>query len=358
MSRRVILFTGGGTAGHITPNLALIPLMRRRGWVVHYIGSHDGMEKSLVGALGGVTYHGIATGKLRRYLSVRNFSDPVRVLAGTAQAVRILKAVKPAVIFSKGGFVSVPVAWAAKLCRIPLVLHESDLTPGLANRLALGAARRICTTFAQTAQTLGDKAVFTGTPIRPELFAGDAARARALCGFEGKKPVLLMMGGSQGASGINTALRGALPQLLPQFDIIHLCGRGNLDDTLARTPGYYQLEYATAELPDLLALAGMVLSRAGANSLFEFLALSKPMLLVPLPLAVSRGDQIENARNFERQGLAHVLQQEDLTPQTLTDAVRRTWQDRAQLRAVMVQSPARNATERIADILEQTAQEG
>jgi UDP-N-acetylglucosamine--N-acetylmuramyl-(pentapeptide) pyrophosphoryl-undecaprenol N-acetylglucosamine transferase len=353
---RTIILTGGGTAGHITPNLALIPELRRRGWEVHYVGSKAGMERELAGGLPGVSYHGISSGKLRRYLNLKNLSDPFRVLAGTAQALGIIRRLRPAVIFSKGGFVSVPVAYAARLARVPMVLHESDLSPGLANRLALPSATRVCTTFPETAEKLGAKARHTGTPIRRALFEGEAARGLAFCGFAPSgPPVLLMMGGSQGAASINAVLRRILPKLLRSFRVAHICGRGNVDGALADTPGYAQFEYVGAELPDLLAAASLVVSRAGANSIFEFLALGKPMLLIPLPLSASRGDQIENAKSFRRQGFARVLDQEDMTEDTLFDAVMDAWAKRGEMRKAMEKAGCADGTAAVLEEIEKAA---
>jgi UDP-N-acetylglucosamine--N-acetylmuramyl-(pentapeptide) pyrophosphoryl-undecaprenol N-acetylglucosamine transferase len=350
---KTIVLTGGGTAGHITPNLALIPLLQERGWQVHYIGSKSGMEKELAGSLPGVAYHGISSGKLRRYLHLRNLTDPFRVLAGTAQALRLIRRLKPLVVFSKGGFVSVPVAYAARLAGVPLVLHESDLSPGLANRLAMRQATRICTTFPETAAKLGGKARHTGTPIRRALFDGDEARGLALCGFAPSGlPVLMMMGGSLGSKGINTALRQALPKLLKDFRIIHVCGKGNLDDTLAGTAGYAQFEYVNEGLADLLAAASLVVSRAGSNSIFELLALKKPMLLIPLPLSASRGDQIENAGSFEKQGIACVLDQKVMEQSGLHGAILDAWARRDELKVAMAASPHADGTMAVLEEIE------
>ena len=353
---KTIVLTGGGTAGHVTPNLALIPLLMERGWQVHYIGSTGGMERGLVENLPGVTYHGISSGKLRRYLDLKNISDPFRVMRGTAQAVSLFRKLKPAVVFSKGGFVSVPVAYAARLTGTPLVLHESDLTPGLANRLCIPAARRICTTFPETAEHLGPKARHTGTPIRRALFEGDAGRGLGLCGFaQPGMPALLMMGGSQGASSINAALRAILPKLSQSFNVIHICGKGNRDESLVGHGSYAQFEYVGSELPDLLAAAGVILSRAGANSIFEFLALKKPMLLIPLPLSASRGDQIDNAKSFQKQGIAHVLYQEDMTEDSLYDAILNTWAAREELKAQMAKRAGLDATLAVLSEIEMAA---
>jgi UDP-N-acetylglucosamine--N-acetylmuramyl-(pentapeptide) pyrophosphoryl-undecaprenol N-acetylglucosamine transferase len=355
---KTIVITGGGTAGHITPNLALIPELQQRGWTVHYIGSKKGMERELAGRLPGVTYHGISSGKLRRYLDPKNIVDPFRVMAGAAQATRLLRKLKPKVIFSKGGFVSVPVAYAARLAGVPLVLHESDITPGLANRLAMPSATRICTTFPETAERLGSKARHTGTPIRSELFEGEARRGLARCGFAvGGLPVLLMMGGSLGALSINAVLRQALPKILRNFRVVHICGKGNIDETMKGTPGYAQFEYVGEGLADLFAAASLIVTRAGANSIFEFLALKKPMLLIPLPLSASRGDQIENAKSFFHQGIARVLPQEDMDANSLYDAVLDTWARRAELKAAMEKGAQSNGTRAVLEEIERAAKE-
>ncbi len=315
---KTILFTGGGSAGHVTPNLALIARLRAEGYHVEYIGSKDGIERELV-EKENIPYHGIDCGKLRRYFDLKNFSDPFRVIKGIWQAKRIIKEIKPDTVFSKGGFVSVPVVIAARK-KAPVITHESDYTPGLANKISLRFADTVCVTFEDTLAHVKGKGVHTGTPIRPELYKGDAARGLAFTGFDGEKPILLVMGGSLGAQAINDALRKALPRILRSFDVIHLCGKGKLDPAICEE-GYRQYEYIGEELPDLLAATDIILSRAGANAVFEFLALCKPALLVPLPLSASRGDQILNAGYFSRKGFAMVLEQENLTPDTLLDAL-------------------------------------
>ncbi len=321
------MFTGGGTAGHVTPNIALMAKLRERGYELHYVGTEDGMERALIEKEEGVTYHTISSGKLRRYFSMKNFTDPFRVLKGISQSKKIVKNVRPDVIFSKGGFVSVPlVLGASKLC--PVLLHESDYTPGLANRISLPRATKVLTTFEDTAKHVKNgRAVCTGTPIRPTLFKGERERAFAFTGLSNNKPVLLMMGGSQGALAINEALREALDSLLPMFHVVHLCGKGKKDDSYSK-PGYLQYEYIGEELPDLLAMADIILSRAGANAIFEFLALKKPALLVPLPSKSSRGDQILNASYFKKRGYADVLMQEDMSAQTLSDAIKALYENR------------------------------
>lgn len=350
-----IVFTGGGTAGHVTPNLAIMPHFIENGWEVHYVGTADGIERQLVEPLDAVTYHTIHSGKLRRYFHIRNFSDPFRVLQGAAEANALMRRLRPNVLFSKGGFVSVPVVYGAWLHRVPTILHESDITPGLANRMTIPLARTICTTFPEATLALGAKAIHTGTPLRPSLFAGDRAGGLALLGFDGEKPILLMMGGSSGATSVNRVLRDALDSLLPVFDIIHICGKGNVDETLADRPGYRQMEYASDELPDIFAACDLMLSRAGANALSEILALRKPVLLVPYPLTASRGDQVANAASFAQRGLAKVLPQEELTPETLIRALMQLWDSRDALTDAMSREPYLSGTQHVIELIEAAA---
>lgn len=323
-----IVLTGGGTAGHVTPNLALLPLLWEASYDISYIGSKSGIEKELARAAG-IPYYSISSGKLRRYFDVKNLSDPFKVLKGFGQSVRLLKKIKPGIVFSKGGFVSVPVVLAAKLLRIPVIIHESDITPGLANKIAIPAAKKICCNFPETLAFLPKKkAVLTGTPIRKELLRGDAKKARALCRFDEEKPVLLIVGGSSGSKAINSAIRAQLAQLLTHYQILHLCGRGNLDKRLSGTAGYAQFEYAQDELKDMLAAADLVISRAGANAICELLALHKPNILIPLSAKASRGDQILNAKSFEKQGFSCVIEEEYLSEKTLFEAVRTVLSDK------------------------------
>ncbi len=318
---KTIVLTGGGTAGHVTPNIALIPSLREEGWDIKYIGSYNGMEKELI-TRENIPYYGISSGKLRRYLSKENLKDPFKVMKGYFEACRLLKKIKPQVVFSKGGFVTVPVVLAARTLGIPVIIHESDMTPGLANKIAMRGAKTVCVNFEETLKYVGDKGVLTGSPIRKELFEGDKERAYKLCGFKQIKPVLLMMGGSSGANKINVALREALPELLKRFNIIHICGKGNLDEAKLNVEGYKQFEYANAELADLFAATDIMLSRAGANALAEIVALNIPSLLVPLSAAASRGDQILNAKAMAQKGYCKVLFEEDLTANSLVSNIK------------------------------------
>ena len=325
--KRIIL-TGGGTAGHVTPNIALLPRLKELGYDIQYIGSYTGIEKELIEPFG-IPYHGISSGKLRRYFSVQNFTDPFRVLKGFREAHKLIRQLKPDVIFSKGGFVSVPVVLAGKRCKVPVIIHESDMTPGLANKIAIPSAAKVCCNFPETLKSLPEgKAVLTGSPIRQELLSGNKIAAMDMCHFTSDKPVILVIGGSLGAVAVNNAVREALPELLKDFQIIHLCGKGKMDESLKDVEGYCQFEYIKNELRNLFALADIVISRAGANAICELLALHKPNLLIPLSANASRGDQILNARSFGRQGFSLVLEEEQLTKETLLAAVKNLYENR------------------------------
>ena len=335
-----IVLTGGGTMGHVTPNLALLPHLLAAGYEVHYIGTENGMEAEKLRNVPGVIYHGVKTGKLRRYFDWKNFTDPFRVAAGAFQSAHLMGKIKPDVCFSKGGFVAVPVVFGAWLHHVPVVCHESDLTPGLANKLSRPFVRRIATTFPECAQMLGAKAEMVGTPLRPELFRGSRAKGLSFLRFNGTKPVLLMMGGSLGAVKLNDCLREILPELTKTFDIIHLCGKGNLDEALQNRTDYKQFEYVSEGLNDLFAAADFVVSRAGSNSISEFLALKKPSLLIPLSARASRGDQILNAASFEKQGFARVLDEDEMTAETMKKEIFALYENKEKYVVAMEKSPA------------------
>ena len=349
--KRIIL-TGGGTAGHVTPNIALIPRLRELDYDIHYIGSYNGIEKELIEPFG-IPYHGISSGKLRRYFSLQNFTDPFRVIKGFHEAHALIKELKPDVIFSKGGFVSVPVVLAAKRCKVPTIIHESDMTPGLANKLAIPSASKVCCNFPETLESLPkDKAVLSGSPIRQELMSGNRVAALDLCGFSADKPVILVIGGSLGSVIVNKAVRSALPELLEKFQIIHICGKGKVDESFNNTKGYAQFEYVKNELCDIFALADIVISRAGANAICELLALRKPNLLIPLSANASRGDQILNARSFERQGFSKVIEEEELTKDSLLEAVTDLYENRGKFMDAMRDSNQQDSINTIVQLIE------
>ena len=350
--KRIIL-TGGGTAGHVTPNIALVPRLRELGYDIHYIGSYNGIEKDLIEPFG-IPYHGISSGKLRRYFSVQNFTDPFRVVKGFGEARKLIKELDPDVIFSKGGFVSVPVVLAGKRCKVPVIIHESDMTPGLANKIAIPSASKVCCNFPETLDSLPEgKAVLTGSPIRQELLSGNKIAALDLCGFTSDKPVILVIGGSLGSVVINNTVRQSLPELLKDFQIIHLCGKGKVDDSLMDTKGYCQFEYIKNELRDIFALSDIVISRAGANAICELLALRKPNLLIPLSAKASRGDQILNARSFERQGFSMVLEEEELSGETLISSVHELYKNRNTFISAMMDSGQHNSIDTIIGLIEE-----
>ena len=397
LPKRKIVLTGGGTAGHVTPNIALLPSLREAGYEIAYVGSEDGIEKELMLDCG-VSYIGVPTGKLRRYFDLKNFTDPFRVIKGFSEARRFLKSYRPDVVFSKGGFVSVPVVRAAASLRIPCVIHESDMTPGLANKLCYSAAAKICCNFPETMEKLpGKKAVLTGTPIRAELFSGDREEGLRICGFakdavisaaeastastdsaenvpgivpeiipdivpeiapdivpDTGKPVLMIMGGSQGAQSVNEAVRKHLDELLRDFRVIHLCGAGKYDASLDNVEGYRQFEYVKDDLKHLFAAADVIVSRAGANAIFEILALQKPNLLIPLSVG-TRGDQILNARSFEAQGFSKVLvesEEEGVLDKKLVSTVRALYSEREKYIAAMAGAGQQNAIPTILDLLD------
>lgn len=350
-----IVLTGGGTAGHVTPNIALLPSLKAAGYEIAYVGSYDGIEKRLISDFD-IPYTGISTGKLRRYLDPKNLSDPFRVVKGFMEARKYLKEYKPDVVFSKGGFVSVPVVRAAATLNIPCIIHESDMTPGLANKLCIPVADKVCCNFPETMQELPEnKAVLTGSPIRSELTQGNKIAGLDMCGFTANKPVIMVIGGSLGAANVNEAVRKALPKLLDDFQIVHLCGKDKMDNLLLTTPGYKQFEYIKAELKDLFAMADIVISRAGANAICELLALKKPNILIPLPSKSSRGDQLLNAKSFESQGYSIVIDEDDLTTNLLVDKVHELYFNRQNYSDAMSKSNQMDAIPNIMKLINEAA---
>ena len=349
-----IVLTGGGTAGHVTPNMALIEKLRQMNYDIAYIGTVDGIEKGLIEGMK-VPYFGISSGKLRRYFSWKNFSDPFRVIKGYFQAKKLLKEINPDVVFSKGGFVAVPVVYAAKKRGIPAVIHESDMTPGLANKLCIKKATKVCCNFEATLSHLpAGKAVHTGTPLRKELFMGSRERGLEINGFTNGMPVLLIVGGSTGAQRVNEAVRNIMPKLLETFQVIHICGKGKTDPEFDHISGLCQYEYVSDDLKDMFAAADIVISRAGANAVSELLALKKPNILIPLSIG-SRGDQVLNAEAFEKSGYSYVLREEELTDENLMKALKTVNNDREKYISAMETATERDATEIISKMLDELA---
>ena len=309
-----IAFTGGGTVGHVSVNLSLIPTALEKGHQVFYIGSKNGIEREMIESqLSNIKYYPISSGKLRRYLSFENAKDVFKVLKGILDARRVLKKEKPDLLFSKGGFVSVPVVIAARSLNIPTIIHESDLTPGLANKISLKFSKKIYTTFEDTLKYLPkDKADFVGATIREDLKEGNQQKGYEITGFDSDKKVLLVMGGSLGSKKLNDIIRENLEALLHDYQIIHLTGHGLVDESY-KQKGYIQYEFVKEELTHLLSITDTVVSRAGSNAIYEFLTLRIPMLLIPLGLDQSRGDQIDNAKYFESKGYGKMIPEDQLT---------------------------------------------
>ncbi|MCR3757749.1 undecaprenyldiphospho-muramoylpentapeptide beta-N-acetylglucosaminyltransferase [Clostridium felsineum] len=352
MNKLKIVMTGGGSAGHVTPNLALVPKLKGLGYEIEYIGTKNGIERSII-EKEKIKYNIIASGKLRRYIDIKNFSDPFKVVLGIFQAINILRKKKPNIVFSKGGFVSVPVVMAAHFCRIPVIAHESDITPGLANRISVPYCTKVCVTFPESLKNIkNNKGMLTGTPIRDELFQGSRIKGLEICGFNGDKPVLMIIGGSLGSKVINDAVREELNELLKRYNVVHICGKGNLDKDLLKVKGYKQFEYISTELPHVMNAADLVISRAGANVIFELLALKKPNLLIPLSKKSSRGDQILNAQSFEKNGYSMVIQEEEITSGVIFNKITELEKDQEKYKEAMNSSPAQNGVENIINIID------
>jgi len=347
---KTIILTGGGTAGHVTPNIALIPELKKEGYKIVYVGEKEGIERTLIEKKG-IEYHFVSTGKLRRYLSKQNFTDIFKVMKGVFEAKKIIKDIKPDIVFSKGGFVAVPVVLGAKMNNIPIIAHESDMTPGLANKIAMPFAKKVCTTFPETVKYIGEKGVNTGTPIRKELFEGDKKKGLDICGFDNSKPIIMTMGGSLGSKKINETLREILTDILKKYQLVHICGKGNIDKTLLNLKGYKEFEYVSEQLPHIMAAADMIISRAGSNSISEFLSLRKPALLIPLSAKASRGDQILNAESFEKHGYSLVLKEEEMTGKTLLENIDKLYNSKQKLINEMEKSHLSNGVKNVMDII-------
>lgn len=351
MKKYKIIMTGGGTAGHVTPNLALIPKLKENGFEIKYIGSKDGIENEII-TKNNIPFFGISCGKLRRYFDVKNFTDPFKIIKGIAQALIILSKEKPDVIFSKGGFVAVPVVIAASIKNIPVVAHESDMTPGLANKLSAPFCNKLCVTFRESLNFVKEnKGVLTGSPIRKEILQGDKNKGKKICDFRDNKEILFIMGGSLGSKVINDEIRKNLNMLLKDFNIIHICGKGNMEESLKNKEGYKQFEYVSEELPDLMKAADYIISRAGANSIFEFLALKKPTLLIPLSKKASRGDQILNSKSFRKEGYALMLEEEEITEGVLYNKILELKEKKEELIGNMERSKVKNGVETIVEVI-------
>ena len=312
-----IMFTGGGSGGHVTLNLNLIPVFQKNGWDIVYVGSETGIEKDLIGKIDGVKYYKIKTGKLRRYFSWQNLKDAFKIPLGICQAAYIIHREKPDIIFSKGGFVSFPVVVGGFLNRRKIFMHESDLTPGLANKMSLPFVDKFFTTFIDTVKYVRtpQKVCYIGPVLSDRLKNGDKNAAFKMCDFSSDKPIVMFVGGSLGAQSLNKAVAQNIDALLQKYQIIHICGKGQ--KTNLQRKGYAQFEFVDKEFKDLLAATDIVVTRSGSNAIFEFWSLNIPMLLVPLPSNASRGEQSSNAQNFQSKGFAEILPDKDLSKEGL-----------------------------------------
>lgn len=339
----MIVFTGGGTMGHIGPNMAL---MERVGGA--YIGGYSSVESH---ALNGYPFYPIMSGKWRRYFSVQNGLDWIKVLVGIGQAMWHLRRLKPTVVFSKGGYVALPVVVAAWILRIPVVIHESDVTMGLTTRLSQYMARKVCLAVPETRMLLRypDRAIVTGIPIREGIWQGDGARARVRCGFDANRPVVVVFGGSLGAAAINACVAQWLPQALAHYQVAHVVGHGPLP---AAQPGYYPVQYIAAGFGDWLAMADVAVCRGGAGSLSELRYYQCPHIVVPLPAKYSRGDQIDNARYFESRGICAVIEQSSLTPDRVHTQVATVLAQATAYRTAMAAESQADATQAVLAVLQ------
>jgi UDP-N-acetylglucosamine--N-acetylmuramyl-(pentapeptide) pyrophosphoryl-undecaprenol N-acetylglucosamine transferase len=354
---RHVLFTGGGSAGHVVPSLPLIEHFAAAGSRISYVGSSEGPERDLIAPLK-VPFFAIRSGKLRRYWSWRNVADVWWILVGLFQAIVLMGRLRPSIVFSKGGYAAFPVVVGAWIWRIPVVAHESDLTPGLANRLSLPFVAAVCTTFAVTEFPVRNRPVIhTGTPLRAELMRGDGDRGRALLHTPRERPLIVVFGGSLGADALNRVVREALKRLLEFATVAHVCGPKRTDSSLSHLAGYHQFEYVGADWGDLLAAADVVVSRAGANSLYELVALRKPHLLVPLPRSASRGDQISNAAYAQSHGWSRVVAEEELDAARLDADVRAIYADRERLAKVLEGAGLGDGTQAVADVIRRYARQ-
>lgn len=349
-----IIFTGGGSAGHVTPNIALIEYFHNMGWQIYYIGSAKGVERRIIESLG-IPYYTIKTGKLRRYFSFRTFIEPLNIFIGIVQVYFLLRKFQSQLVFSKGGFVAFPVVVGAWLRNIPVIAHESDFSPGLANKLCYPFVNKLCVNFAETKTHFkkNKKVLFTGTPIRKELFNGNKSKGLALCGFTELKPVLLIIGGSLGSQNLNICVRNSLEMLSKNYQIIHLCGKGKIDAKLLDKIGYCQLEYANEELPHFFAASDVVISRAGANSVFEILALAKPHILIPLSKQYSRGDQIQNAKYFKEMGVSVVIDEEKLNSNLLCETIENVYEKKDEIIGKIYSLGIRSGTQNIVNTIDE-----
>lgn len=342
-----IVLTGGGTAGHCTPHLAILPYLKKDFDNIYYVGSENGIEKEIIKNTD-IPYFSVTCAKLNRNLNAKNLFIPFKVAKGIFQAGKILDRIKPDVVFSKGGYVSLPTVVAAKQRNVPVIAHESDYTMGLANKISAKFCKKILTSFPSTAKEIKN-GEFVGPPLRKSLFAPSKSDVVGNFGFSGERPILLVTGGSQGAKALNDVVCKALPELTAKYDVIHLCGKNNLMQNPPKK-GYYQAEFLN-KIENAFACATVCVTRAGSNTLFELMSLKTPCVLVPLPKGASRGDQILNASYFQQKGLAYVISQENLTEDSLIFAIDSVFANRYNLKRNFEKYPIKDASRQISRII-------
>jgi len=343
-----IVFTGGGTAGHVIPNISIISELNKEDFEIFYIGSKNGIEKELIQERN-IPYYSIFSGKLRRYFSFENFTDIFKVIIGIIQSFFIIRKIKPDIIFSKGGFVTVPVIIGGFLNNVPIISHESDITPGLATKISSYFSNKVLTSFPETLKYFHrNKSIYVGNPIRKEIFE---YKENNFVKFNNNKPILLVIGGSLGSQFINQEIRKILNSLLEKFNIIHICGKNNIDVTLNDIENYKQFEYLDKEMPIVLNISEIIVSRAGSNTIFEILALRKPNLLIPLSKKASRGDQILNAKSFEKAGFSIVIEEEKINSDILLKKIIETYNRRNELVENMKKENYQNPNKKIIEII-------
>lgn len=343
-----IILTGGGTAGHCMPNVALIPHLKSKFKNIYYIGSPNGIEKGIIKKLG-IPYYEIPCAKLNRSFDPKNFLMPFKVINGISKAGKIIDKLKPDVIFSKGGYVALPTVIAGHKRKIPVIAHESDLTIGLSNRITSNMCKKVLTAFPETAEKLKN-GEHVGLPLKKSLFTEiDVDKTIKSFGLSDKKPILLITGGSQGAKSINDVVYSALPSLLKKFEIIHVCGKGNINPNLKEN-GYKQFEFLS-NIEEAIKICSVCITRAGANTLFELLALKVPCLVIPLSNKSSRGDQILNAEYFQKLGMINVLNQQSLSPSSLVLAVNSTYANKDNLIKNINKNPIKDASKNVCRII-------
>lgn len=347
MKNKTIILTGGGTAGHIMPNLALLPKLEKYFDKIYYLGEKNGMEAQILKDYKNVEFVDIPATKLIRKLTLKNLTVPFKLLCSINKTKKIIKEINPSVIFCKGGFVSVPVAIAGKKNKVPVISHESDLTMGLANKIILHYCDVMCLSFESTSNN--KKCVFTGSPIRNQVLNGQKENIlKSFNGFNPNLKTVLFFGGSLGSKKINDTVLNSINSLTEKYNILHITGKNN--KTPIKATNYYQVEF-TSSIEDFFDLCDIVVCRGGANSLFELLALKKPMIIIPLSKAQSRGDQIENAQYFEDKKYAKIIMEEKINKENLICTLDSVLKNKEKFIKNMSNANALRSNDRIVEII-------